>query len=126
MKKLLTICFLLASAFVLKAQENKTYYYYAYGTKVGDYAADKVYITPLKKISINPKTHYAIVEASLKTQFTEYMQAELKINCVVGVSVFKVEYFNEAEATEYYTHTLAGYKSIVKINEFSYLAERIR
>ncbi len=124
MKKLLTICLLMATTFALNAQESKTYYYFAYGTETG--ILDKVYITPLKNITINEKTHYAITDASAANQFRDFMEAEynnLNGRFFPDGEVYLSGHFDEATATEYYRSTLKRYESVVKIYEFQYIPE---
>jgi hypothetical protein len=125
MKKIITICLLMATTFTVLAQDNKTYYYYAYGTETG--VLDKVYITPLQTITINEKTHFSIVNAGVANQFRDYMEAEysnLNGRFFPDGEVYYKGYFDEATATSYYRSTLKRYDSFVKILYFEYLPER--
>ena len=127
MKKLITICFLIAVTFSVKEQNSKSYYYFAYGTETG--ITDKVYITPLQKITINEKIHYGITDASLANQFRDYMEAEYSNfdgRFFPDGKAYFSGYFDEATATEYYRSTLKRYDSNVKILYFNYLPEEIR
>ena len=127
MKKLITICLLIATSYAVKAQESKTYYYFAFGTETG--IPDKVYITPLKTITINEKTHFPITDAGAANQFRDFMEAEynnLNGRFFSDGDVYFSGYFDEAKATEYYRSTLKRYESFVKINEFKYIQERLR
>ncbi len=114
----------MATTFTLNAQESKTYYYFAFGTETG--IVDKVYITPLKTITINEKTHYAITDAGAANQFRDFMEAEynnLNGRFFSDGDVYFSEYFDEATATEYYRSTLKRYESVVKISGFQYIPE---
>ncbi|NHN24846.1 hypothetical protein FIA58_004070 [Flavobacterium jejuense] len=104
-----------------------TYYYFAYATTGVNYEVyNKVWITPLKTITINTDSHYDISEAGIANQLRDYMKAEYNLKGVLGTEgkVYDVDTFSEAEATKYYRSTLARYKTNTKLYDFKYLPER--
>jgi hypothetical protein len=123
--KLLSIgVMLFLTSFSVKAQDSKSYYYYAYA--VGYDNTDKVYVTTLKTITIDEDTYFPISEAGLSNQFRDYMEAEYETNGIKDISGKKYffGYFDEAKATEYYRGTLKRYDEIVKIYDFKYLPKK--
>lgn len=112
-----------------KPVETKTYYYYAYATTgVNNEIYDKVWITPVKKITINDDSYYEIGESGLALQFQDYMEAHYNFSASDVLDAegetFEVEYFSEAEVTKSYRETLKRFKSVRKIYDFSYKKER--
>lgn len=111
----------------VKNVTTKTYYYYAYATTgVNYHVYDKVWITPILKVTINDDTHYDITESGLALQMDDYMEANYNIKGVVSGegSVFDADVFDKAKVTEYYRGELKRYDKNVKIYNFKYLKER--
>jgi hypothetical protein len=111
----------------VKNKRTKTYYYYAYATTgVNHEVYDKVWITPILKVTINDDTHYKITESGLALQMDDYMEANYNLKGVVSGegSVFDADVFDRAKVTKYYRGELKRYDKNVKIYNFKYLKER--
>jgi hypothetical protein len=118
-------------AFTIQDSANnvrtETFYYYAYATTGVNYEIyNKVWITPILKITINSDTHYPMTDTGIALQMKDYMEANYNINDVLGTEgvVYNADSFDEAKVTEYYRSTLKRYKTNVKIYDFKYLPER--
>lgn len=108
-----------------KPVETKTYYYYAYADK-GEYdnKYDRVWITSLKKITINTSDYQPLDHNAISLQFGDYMEANFKGTFFTNADVYVTSSFSEADATKGYRATLKRYDNITKIYDFSYKKER--
>jgi len=107
--------------------KSETFYYFAYATTgVNNEIYDKVWITPILKITIDSDKYYNITDTAISLQLKDYMEANYNISDVLGTNgdVYEADTFDEAKATEYYRSTLKRYKNVVKIYDFKYLPER--
>jgi hypothetical protein len=111
----------------VRKESSTTYYYFAYATTgVNSDVYDKVWITPILKVTINDNTHYNITKSGLALQMDDYMEANYNLKGMVSGEgeVYEAVFFDKAKVTEYYRSTLKLYDKKVKINNFRYLKER--
>ena len=104
--------------------ETKTYYYYAYGENRDDDQFEKLYITPLKTITINEDQYYPIDDAGLALQFRDYFESEYNASFTYEGEVYEADTFDKATATEYYRKKLKRYNKNIKQYDFEYLPEK--